>query len=148
MWLKFNVDTSFLVQHVSAMKFWISPEGKKTRTGAHYDVAKEVLAALGVKVVARGKTKKDRGSLMYSADYEGVYAAMFQQGYMRVDERDDSVFIENPNVPKLAYLPRGQRKFIEDAKLAGKAVSYNENRFIETRLGKGNANEIVLKLIG
>jgi len=129
------------------MKYWIDTNGRPTPPGQHYDLAKVVLAKRGIKPQHLRNNKQSRGSLMFQTDYASAYAEMFKLGYLRVNEQADVLYVEIPTVSKPMYLPRAQREFIEDKQLAGKTLSFNSDRFVETRLGRSNANEIVEKLI-
>lgn len=129
------------------MKYWIDKNGKPTETGQHYEIASRLLAKLGVKLQHKRNTKQERGSLMYQTDYDSAYEEMFKLGYARVNEQDAIVYVEIPGVSKIAYLPRGQRHFLEDKTMQGKEISLNAGRFVKTRTGRSNADEIVRKLV-
>jgi len=129
------------------MKYWLDTNGRPTEPGQHYDLAKQALAARGIRPQALRNNKQSRGSLMFQADYASAYAEMFKLGYLRVNELDTVLYVENPTISRAVYLPRAQRVFIEDKQLAGKTLSFNEDKFVETRLGRRNASEIVEKLV-
>lgn len=72
-------------------------------------------------------------------DTEDAYITMWLLGWVRVAEYDDTVYAEkyiNGEPVKWIDLPRAQREWLEDRKLEGKQVMWNDAVFESTREGK------------
>jgi hypothetical protein len=86
-------------------------------------------------------------SLGMADDHDSAYQEMFKLGYVRVDERDTIVFLENPKIASVGDLSREQAEFAKSKGLEGKEISFNDTQFVQTRQSGANANEMVSRLV-
>lgn len=86
----------------------------------------------------------------WTGDTEDAYAAMWKLGWIRIVDYGEKLYAEQyrgGNPVDWRQLPRAQREWLEDQKLLGKEVRWNDALFESSREGRSGQVDAVVRTL-